>query len=164
MSGLRAIVSLGSFYLHFCPAALPLQYYFSLWAVHTIAFFPPFSQSVCMCVCVCAGWAEGRVTGWGVQLRVSWLVIKSTLPPKVTPGTPCLAVTETPERRCELGGWECEREEKKKTKQKKRALKCPSAQENHGDQEEELAEERPADKQRKKWDNEQQPSKREADI
>lgn len=30
-------VSLRSFHLHLCPAALPLQYYFSLWAEHTIA-------------------------------------------------------------------------------------------------------------------------------
>lgn len=30
-------VSLDSFHLHLCPAALPLQYYFSLWAEHAIA-------------------------------------------------------------------------------------------------------------------------------
>lgn len=64
ISELKAIVSLGSFHLHLCPAALPLQYYFSLWAEHAIAvqtfFFPSF-----FCVCVCVARGEGRVLNAG---------------------------------------------------------------------------------------------------
>ncbi|KAG8005549.1 hypothetical protein GBF38_001428 [Nibea albiflora] len=50
---------------------------------------------------------------------------------KVTPGTPRLALTETPERRCEMDD-ECERK-----KEKERAVKSQSAWEIRGDDERE---------------------------
>ncbi|KAI9543095.1 hypothetical protein NQZ68_014030 [Dissostichus eleginoides] len=37
-----------------------------------------------------------------LQYARSGFVIPELITPKVTPGTPCLALTETPERRCEI--------------------------------------------------------------
>lgn len=61
-------------------------------------------------------------------------MIRSSLPPKVTPGTPCLALTETPERRCEMD------DESVRERERERAVKSQSAWEIRGDEEKELGE------------------------
>lgn len=49
--------------------------------------------------------------------------------PKVTPGTPCLVLSETPERRCEM------EDESASDREKERAVKSQSAWEIRGDRE-----------------------------
>lgn len=62
--------------------------------------------------------------------------------PKVTPGTPCLALTETPEGRCEMD----DESVRERDREREGAVKSQSAWEIRGDEEKELREKRDAQK------------------